>query len=223
MGITIQSKKAWVTETSDQYDERIERERSKREEEERKRREKYRLKKIEEERVEREKLWEEGREERERQDEERKKQEKAFRLQVQAKRDKEDEIEAYKENEYRKNREKLDKKLSKEYKELISKNINTSSLNNKRLTYAEREEITEFGKLCAGTQLPELKRKFVKVNKYITDHNLWDRFPTIRAKLTFSGGSNHKGISAKHYRTTMELLGSETCDTGEHVISSESF
>ncbi len=240
MGIAIQPKSEWVIkreksikeerkrkeeELLRKREEREEREKKEREERNKKSREKYRLKKIEEKKIEKE--WEEGREEREREERNKKSREKyrlkkieeALRIQVQAKKDKEYELE----NEYRINREKLDKKLSKEYKELISKDINTSSLDNLDLTYAERIEITEFGKLCSGTQLPELKRKFVKVTQYITDHNLWDRFPTIRAKLTFSGGSNHKGISTKYYRITMNFLGSETCNTGEHVISSKSF
>ena len=44
----------------------------------------------------------------------------------------------------------------------------------------------------------------VKMNQYIADHNLWDRFKDISRMNEFESGYNAMGISSEAYRKIME-------------------
>ncbi len=44
----------------------------------------------------------------------------------------------------------------------------------------------------------------VKMNQYITDHNLWDRFKDISRMNEFESGYRAMGISSQAYKEIME-------------------
>ncbi len=62
-----------------------------------------------------------------------------------------------------------------------------------------------------------------KMNNYISQNNLWNKFPTIRAYNTHGDIGNIKGITPKAYAKVCRLLGRSMSTNGRPLIDSKRY
>ena len=62
-----------------------------------------------------------------------------------------------------------------------------------------------------------------QINNYISQNNLWDNFPTIRAYNTHGSIENIKGITPHAYARVCELLGMSISTNGRPLVDSERY
>lgn len=98
-----------------------------------------------------------------------------------------------------------------------------SSLESEDISEEAKSEIVAFVKLCSTLNMDDNRIKILETTQYIDSNGLWDDFPTIRAKLTWSNNRSHRGIEGNYYRIAIGILGSENCGTSTYVIKSEKF
>ena len=98
-----------------------------------------------------------------------------------------------------------------------------SSLESEDISEKAKSEIVAFVKLCSTLNMDDNRIKILETTQYIDSNGLWDDFPTIRAKLTWSNNRSHRGIEGNYYRIAIGILGSENCGTSTYIIKSEKF
>lgn len=86
------------------------------------------------------------------------------------------------------------------------------------LTLQEQREIDEYIKIFKRFNF----RKHHEVNNYISENELWNRFPNIRSENTHENGAVVDGISPKYFAIVCRLVGMEY-GGGSNLIKSERY
>ena len=88
------------------------------------------------------------------------------------------------------------------YKTYSNSNITPPPINGDELSNSESEEINKYIKIYQSNEFTEHHQ----VNTFISYHNSWDQFPTIRSLNDHGQNKEIKGIQPRYFNIICQLL-----------------